>query len=177
MDRAYQSGAAGSAPSAPASPSTGYPTAGNPGTGTPATKPGAYWYYMITEELRAVIAAGGLTPSQSDITQLLQALPAALASRPEMARSLTANGYQKFPGGLIIQWGSGITNGSGDASITFPLAFTMGGPRVAVTGSDANAVTVCTLSGSPISSGFSVKTKIAGGASTGLNFIWIAIGY
>ena len=88
MDRAFASGSSASPPSAPGSPSIGYATAGNPGGGTPATKPGAYWFHMVTEELRGVIAAAGLTPSQSDITQLLQALPNALASRPEMAKSL-----------------------------------------------------------------------------------------
>lgn len=74
MDRAYQSGAAGSAPSAPVSPSTGYPTAGNPSVGTPATKPGPYWYHMIMEELMAIISAAGITPDQGNLTQLLTAL-------------------------------------------------------------------------------------------------------
>lgn len=74
MDRAYQSGAAVSAPSAPASPSIGYPTAGNPGSGTPATTPGPYWYHMIMEELMAIISAAGITPAQGNLTQLLTAL-------------------------------------------------------------------------------------------------------
>lgn len=74
MDRAYSSGAAGSAPSAPASPSIGYPTGGNPGTGTPATKPGAYWYHMVMEELMAVISAAGITPDQTKLTQLASAI-------------------------------------------------------------------------------------------------------
>lgn len=77
MDRAYQSGAAVSAPSAPASPSTGYPTAGNPGSGTPATTPGPYWYHMIMEELMAVISAAGIEPAQGNLTQLLTALRSA----------------------------------------------------------------------------------------------------
>ena len=33
--------------------------------------------------------------------------------------SETASGYQKLPGGLIIQWGTG----SAGAAVTFPLAF------------------------------------------------------
>lgn len=74
MDRAYQSGAAVSAPSAPASPSTGYPTAGNPGSGTPATTPGPYWYHMVMEELMAVISAAGITPDQTKLTQLASAI-------------------------------------------------------------------------------------------------------
>lgn len=74
MDRAYASGAAGSAPTAPASPSIGYPSAGNPATATPATKPGPWWYHMITEELVAVVAAAGLTPAFDALTQLRDAL-------------------------------------------------------------------------------------------------------
>lgn len=74
MDRAYSSGAAGSAPTAPASPSIGYPSAGNPGTGTPATKPGAYWYHMMMEEMLAVIAAAGITPDWTKLTQLASAI-------------------------------------------------------------------------------------------------------
>lgn len=79
MDRIYASGAAGSAPSVPASPSSGYPTAGNPGTGTPATKPGPYWYHMIMEELMAIIAAGGITPAPGTLNQVKQALDALYA--------------------------------------------------------------------------------------------------
>ncbi|MBB9042134.1 hypothetical protein FSH78_023575, partial [Escherichia coli] len=41
--------------------------------------------------------------------------------------SLTANGYQKLPGGMIIQWGSfsvSPTGGSvGTVDITLPVAF------------------------------------------------------
>lgn len=77
MDRIYASGAAGTPPSVPASPSSGYPTAGNPGAGTPATKPGPYWYHMVMEELMAIISAAGITPAQGNLTQLLTALRSA----------------------------------------------------------------------------------------------------
>lgn len=121
MDRVFESGAVVVPPSAPVSPSTGYPTNGNPIGGVPATKPGEYWFHMITEELRAVIAAAALTPAHGTLNQLLQALPAALASRPEMARSIVANGYQKLPGGLILQWGT-FTGSSVAFPMTFPTA-------------------------------------------------------
>jgi hypothetical protein len=73
-NRKYQSGAAGSPPTAPASPSSGYPTNGNPGTGTPATLPGEFWFHKVGEEIRAVITNAGLTPTDADITQLLQGI-------------------------------------------------------------------------------------------------------
>lgn len=81
MDRIYASGAAGSAPSVPASPSSGYPTAGNPGTGTPATKPGPYWYHMVMEELMAIITAAGITPAPGTLNQVKQALDALYAPK------------------------------------------------------------------------------------------------
>lgn len=74
MDRAFASGAAGVPPSAPVAPSMGYSTKGNAGTGTPASKPGEWWYHMITEEQRAVIVAAGLTPDYTNVGQLAQAI-------------------------------------------------------------------------------------------------------
>lgn len=38
----------------------------------------------------------------------------------QFGNSLTDNGWQKLPSGLIIQWGSRLNNGS----VTFPVAFT-----------------------------------------------------
>lgn len=175
MDRAFESGAIGVAPTVPAIPSVGFPTGGNPVGGVPATKPGAHWFHMVTEELRALIVAGGLTPSPSVVDQVLQALPAALASRPELARSLSANGYQRLPGGLIVQWGSATTNGSGDAIVTFPLAFPTAG-RVALgnSGSTTGIVSV----GDPTTTGvtFFLRTS-AGAAVTGSVVRYIVIGY
>ncbi len=36
-------------------------------------------------------------------------------------QSLTSSGYQKLPGGLIIQWG--VTAAASSGSITFPISF------------------------------------------------------
>lgn len=124
MERVYQAGAVVLPPAAPITPSVGYPTGGDPLGGTPATLPGAYWFHMITEELRAIVSAGGLTPDHSVLNQVLQALPAALASRPEMARVLGTAGYQKLPGGLILQWGTATGPINTTAVVTLPLAFT-----------------------------------------------------
>ena len=38
-------------------------------------------------------------------------------------QTLAANGYQIFPGGLIVQWGQATTNASGIATVTYPIAF------------------------------------------------------
>ena len=38
-------------------------------------------------------------------------------------QSLASSGYQKLPGGLILQWGTLTTSASADSPITFPIAF------------------------------------------------------
>jgi hypothetical protein len=40
-------------------------------------------------------------------------------------QSISSNGYQKLPGGLIIQWGTATSTSSGDGfqTVTFPTAF------------------------------------------------------
>lgn len=118
MDRAFSSGASGTPPTAPVSPSIGHPTGGNPGTGTPPTKPGPYWYYMITEELRALIVAAGLTPDQSNTTQLAQAVQAMITAtinqdykvsvRYTTTGNITLSGLGTQANG---DWGTALTAG------------------------------------------------------------------
>lgn len=123
MDRAYASGAAGSAPTAPASPSIGYPSAGNPATATPATKPGPWWYHMITEEIRNVIAAAGLVPDHTDIAQLSQAVHAIAGNLAKMhgqcrlAKSGSDLVLSPFNGNKLIIGGSVQTVPSAGVSL------------------------------------------------------------
>lgn len=70
---AYQSGAVATAPAVPSTPSFGKPTAGLPGV-TPATVPGPYWFYQQQKEMEAILLAAGLTPDQTNLSQLLTAL-------------------------------------------------------------------------------------------------------
>lgn len=177
MDRAFQSGASASPPTPPASPSIGHPTGGNPATGTPPTTPGDYWFHMITEEIRALIVAAGLTPSYTDIGQLLQALPGALASRPEMARSLAVPGYQKLPGGLILQWGRVSAPIDSTTTITLPIAFpsTFAGVLVTPVDNIGNLASSPFSTAKPLSlSTFSLRSYYS--ASNMSNF-WFAIGF
>lgn len=52
--------------------------------------------------------------------------PAGLMSA--FGKSLASSGYQKFPGGMIIQWFSGVTSGTNgaDSTFNFPIAFPNG---------------------------------------------------
>jgi len=71
-NRKWQANAKAGAPTVPASPSSGFP--GNGGVGDPPTTPGDWWYHQVGEELRGVIVGAGLTPTHSDVTQLLTAI-------------------------------------------------------------------------------------------------------
>lgn len=75
-------------------------------------------------------AAGTVNTGVVDVTQLATEVSKLGADRVPFAAFLGANqsmatsGYQKLPGGLIIQWGKavGVASG-GTAGVTFPLAF------------------------------------------------------
>jgi len=74
VDRVYENNAIQSPPVAPAVPSVGYPTAGNPAQGIPATRPGSYWYYMVTEALRQSVIDADLVPDHLVLGQLSKAI-------------------------------------------------------------------------------------------------------
>src|SRR3989338_3757085 len=109
MDHVFASGAAAGPPSAPATPSIGYPTAGDPAGGTPPTKPGAYWFYQITEELRGVIVAAGLTPNHLAANQLTLAIQSLIQSGQ---RAVIVDAAVFAPGvtnGKAVYWDSANT--------------------------------------------------------------------
>ena len=67
------------------------------------------------------LATNAQAAALTDTTHALT--PSGLGSL--FGRSLTTNGYQKLPGGLILQWGSITTSGTGGGAIplTFPVTF------------------------------------------------------
>ena len=88
------------------------------------------------------------------------------------SKSLSANGYYKFPGGLIIQWGSFTFTSSGTAN-TFPLAFPTGCKGMATGLFGGASVNVYTALSTPTTTGFT--GYLSGSASTATVFC-IAIG-
>lgn len=144
MDRAFSSGASGTPPSAPGSPSTGYATSGNPGTGTPATKPGAWWYHMVTEELRALIVAAGLTPTHTNTAQISQAVQAMIAA-----------GVAQQPSAAAAGTADAIT-----ATFTPGITVLKNGMALYVRGAAANATTTPTFT--PASGTIAAKSIVKG---------------
>ncbi len=145
MDRAYSAGAIGTPPTAPVSPSIGYPTSGNPGSGVAATRPGPYWFHMITEELRALIVAAGLTPAQGTLNQVLLSIQALISAAPVVPigtllwvpSTVAPPGYLKANGALIsratytalwthAQTTGNVTANDGAWSVATPGSFSPG---------------------------------------------------
>ncbi len=91
----------------------------------------------------------------------------------------TQNGYQKLPGGLIVQWGEatfpGTTGQSGEL-ITLPIAFPNAFFRITGTdgGYGANAVGITIISKSQFRCWGRIVTS---GAFSDTGFHWIAVGY
>ncbi len=74
MYRIDDPSASATLPTPEAALTEGYWTEGNPGTGVPATLERASWFNMVQEELRAIVVAGGATPSKTNYTQIRDAI-------------------------------------------------------------------------------------------------------
>ena len=92
-------------------------------------------------------------------------------------QSLGTTGYQKVPGGLIMQWGTTpVIAGPGTLAITFPIAFPSNCANVQLTIKDASGDT----SSTGIVSARSVTTTgfiLYNGEDPNMIFNWLAIGY
>ena len=99
-------------------------------------------------------------------------LKVALASFVGTNQSLAMNGYQKLPGGLIIQWGTTLDNNNTVATVSFPIAFP--NSCLGVVGSQNGA----TVQPEAVAFGWSATTltfRSAGPYSVGIRYL--AIGY
>ena len=126
---------------------------------------------------RRLIGGGGWTLDGGD---------GALKYSPLFTATLAANGYQKLPSGLIIQWGTATvtTDGSGNATVTHPIAFPTAGLAflpIRTQASYASAVSWTINAYSPGTATTAVgvlnSTNSAAVLSTSVSFRWIAIGY
>lgn len=158
---------------------TGVPTALTAAAGTNTTQIATTAFVTAAANLKANIASPaftGIPTAPNPSTGLRsQALATMQKFADEFGSSLAANGYQKLPSGLIIQWGFAAT---GSATITFPIAFPTA--ACAVTGNT-------TLAGTPNSilipqsitaANFYAKVNKASDATSVPDpFNWLAIGY
>ena len=84
--------------------------------------------------------------------------------------NLSANGYAKLTGGLIIQWGQANTNGT-SVVVTYPLSFPSGTLSVTGTIISVGGVGVAVNVASAGNSSFTLYCNYSG------NIYWIALGY
>lgn len=171
MDKIFAANLGVSPPSTPGI--VGYPQDGDVTAGRAATIPGAYWFWMITSELLALIVGAGLTPSGTVLNQVFTAVSgiantaAADAVTTATAtvlgwftgthQNLTpAKGFQDFPGGRTHQWveASAPATGNNDVVITYYKAFTGTAPIPSVT-----IVDVSLAGGSPNFLGYAVTAR------------------
>jgi hypothetical protein len=90
-------------------------------------------------------------------------------------RSLSTNGYQKLPGGLILQWGKAVTGGGG-AVVTFPITF----PNALFTvKSNANPATYISAAEARSTSGATIQARLwsTGNVASGIDVEYLAIGH
>jgi hypothetical protein len=92
--------------------------------------------------------------------------------------SLSVNGYEKLPSGLIRQWGTVVTTPSG-AAVTFPIVFP--NAVVSLIGSPSNndlggVFSIFTRSGLT-NSGFTAWTKASSASKVQDIVQWVAIGF
>lgn len=128
-----------------------------------------------TAELAAGVKATGA--SAQDWTNALQVLtPDGLDDALKGAnQSLASNGYQKLPGGLIIQWGTGTY--TDNQVVTFPIAFpgnclfTIAGDGTDSASASSNIVAWGVAHDSYTASNFKIRTTA--GSTRGQ---WVAIG-
>lgn len=98
-----------------------------------------------------------------------------------LANSVTANGYQKLPGGLVIQWGKSITTKNDNfVEVAFPLPFTelfvvTVGSLMSGDGEGDCELIAGTLTQSNVGVTFEIM-RIKGDGNDYVDVNWIAIG-
>ena len=83
-------------------------------------------------------------------------------------QSLASSGYQKMPGGMIIQWGVAAFSAGTSVAVTFPIAF----PTALYTITDSAAINATRYISALSVSGFTANI----GTSSSGGYYWIAIG-
>lgn len=171
MYRIDDASAAATMPPPEAAGTEGFFTEGNPGSGVPATRVRASWLNAIQEELRAVIVAGGITPTKVLTNQLLAAIKAVAVG--QFTQNLTQNGWIKFPNGLIMQWGSATVIGTSPSTVTYPTTFPA---AVLLTISNIQSSTNSTTVATGVSSSTLSGLSLIAAVSTGVQVSWLAFG-
>lgn len=128
-----------------------------------------------TELLRGMPQIASVLEAQAQLSGEKMLSPKGLGDAFKGANQMLASpGFQRLPGGLILQWGSfGVLSSTADTTVTFPLAF----PNVVFAFLVTQAYStgsgnVAYCAGVPIS-----KTQaVARGISSSYGAFWFALG-
>lgn len=101
-------------------------TGGNPQTGELPTALDQNFFDSLQEEICGVIEGGGIALNKADRGQMLKAMKAMFPIMGLFANSLSSPGYQKLPGGVLIQWGTAAIPSAGSVTVTYPITFSAG---------------------------------------------------
>lgn len=102
------------------------------------------------------------TPTLDDASKKLATTEFMLqAFTGEGKQSISPNGYQKLPGGLIVQWGGVATNASGAATWTYPIPFPNGCYRVFATAVFGGTYYGASINGTPTDTSAAIKLSAA----------------
>ena len=157
---------------------------GNPSTGQAATELSFDAMNALQEEIAAAIEGSGAALNPASNGQLLAAIRALsqtlgdgrYAALSGFTYLLAASGYQRFPSGLIIQWGSAVTSASVDTAITFPITFPFATYAVLASPASSGAGAFSTIT--PVSTtGATLNSWTATATRASYSTSWIAIGH
>ena len=134
---------------------------------------------LATESIAGIIKISTTAQVSAGTDNTTAVSPAKLKELFANGLNTATNGYQKLPGGLIIQWGGATfreTTGVTGQVITLPIAFPNAFLRITGTdgGYGANAVGITIISKSQFKCWGRI---VSSGAFSDTAFHWVAIGY
>ena len=127
--------------------------------------------YVLLDSLPASLSIASTAEAQGWTNNVKALSPLRLAEAFQGSnQSLVTNGYQKLPGGLILQWGV-CTSNSTPVAVTFPTTFPTSCFAVVLCGKDMTGTIYQCSASSVTASGFNAYN-----ASTLINNFFVAIG-
>lgn len=104
--------------------------------------------------------------------------PAGLKAAFTGAQTLGSSlGYQKFPGGLVLQWGNVTTNTSSDQVVTFPISFPTACRAVTATYANSfGSAPIIASFGNVTATSVAIASYTTGGSRASSTVYWIAVG-
>lgn len=164
-NRKFAAGASATPPVAPVSPSVGHPQSGDPGSGTQATKLGAYWYYQLGEEVRRVITDAGLVPDHANLAQLSAAVQLMIAGGGAYPFAALPFPTIDTSTNQIAVTSSAVAGQGGAVSVPAGVYFSLGESVSSNTGRLRSFQTAAWVSGNlAVSSTYYLRVKVVGGA-------------